>query len=116
VYAGSDFFFVPSRFEPCGLTQMYAMRYGSLPIVTDVGGLHDTVEPLDVATDRGVGLVARSPDVGALRDATRAAFDLFENPERLARARARAMAKDFSWDGPASEYEALYRDVIDARA
>jgi starch synthase len=115
VYAGSDFFFVPSRFEPCGLTQMYAMRYGTLPIVTDVGGLHDTVDPLDSGSDRGVGFVAPTADVGALRDATLAACELHRHPERVARARTRAMTKDFSWDGPASAYEALYRDVIGAR-
>ncbi|MDB4936960.1 MAG: hypothetical protein JWP87_3932 [Labilithrix sp.] len=116
VYAGSDFFFVPSRFEPCGLTQMYAMRYGSLPIVTDVGGLHDTVEPIDTTRDRGVGFVATNADVGALRTAILSAFELHGNPGQLARARTRAMAKDFSWDGPASQYEALYRDVIRARS
>jgi starch synthase len=108
IYAGCDFLFVPSRFEPCGLTQMYGMRYGSVPIVTDVGGLHDTVEPLDVASDRGVGFVAPRADVGALRDATIAAIALYADGAALTRARARAMARDFSWDGPAREYEALY--------
>ena len=115
VYAGADFFFVPSRFEPCGLTQMYAMRYGSLPIATDVGGLHDTVEPLDVKSDRGVGLVAPRADVASLRGATLAALDLHGDLATLARARARAMAKDFSWDGPARQYEALYAEVIQLR-
>ncbi|MEA2752182.1 MAG: starch synthase [Myxococcales bacterium] len=108
IYAGCDFLFVPSRFEPCGLTQMYGMRYGALPIVTDVGGLHDTVAPLDVASDRGVGLVAPKADVGALREAALAAFRVYADGAAFARARARAMAKDFSWEGPAREYEALY--------
>ena len=111
VYAGSDFFFVPSRFEPCGLTQMYAMRYGSIPIVTDVGGLHDTVEPIAAgahSTTQGTGFVAVHADVGALRAACLAAFDLYDDREALARASARGMTKDFAWDAPARQYEALY--------
>ncbi len=116
IYAGADFLFVPSRFEPCGLTQMYGMRYGAIPIVTDVGGLHDTVEPLDVEADRGVGLVAPRADVGALRDAMLAAFAVYADGAAFARARERAMAKDFSWDGPARDYEALYaRAMIRSR-
>ena len=108
VYSGADFFFVPSRFEPCGLTQMYAMRYGSIPIVTDVGGLHDTVEPLVAGTEEGTGFVAKYADVGYLRSACVAAFDLYADKAALARASARGMNKDFAWDGPAREYEALY--------
>ena len=112
VYAGADFFFVPSRFEPCGLTQMYAMRYGSLPIVTDVGGLHDTVVPIDVAGDSGAGLVASYVEAGSLRDATREAFELFEAPEALARAQLRAMTTDFSWERPAMVYERVYEEAV----
>jgi starch synthase len=116
VNAGSDFFFVPSRFEPCGLTQMYAMRYGSLPIVTDVGGLHDTVEPLDAAGSRGVGFVAPRADDSALREATREAFTLFGAPDALARARGRAMTTDFSWERPAIAYEQVYDEATARRA
>lgn len=116
VYAGADFFFVPSRFEPCGLTQMYAKRYGSIPIVTDVGGLHDTVEPLDAAGDRGTGFVAPRAEVGALREVTLRALDLYRNPEAFRRASARGMAKDFSWDGPAAAHEALFESLLAGRA
>jgi len=112
VYAGADFLFVPSRFEPCGLTQMYAMRYGSLPIVTDVGGLHDTVEPIDVESDRGVGFVAPHADVHSIRLAMREALALFVARDALSRAQARAMATDFSWARPAREYEAVYDDAV----
>ncbi len=115
IYGGADFLFVPSRFEPCGLTQMYGMRYGSLPIVTDVGGLHDTVEPIDVAGDRGTGFVAPHAEVGALRLAMREAFALFADPDALSRAQDRAMTRDFSWERPAREYERVYDDAI-ARA
>jgi starch synthase len=111
VYGGADFLFVPSRFEPCGLTQMYAMRYGSLPIVTDVGGLHDTVQPIDVASEYGVGLVAPHAEFADLRMATRAAFELFGTPVALSHAQARAMSADFSWERPARRYEALYEEA-----
>jgi len=112
VYAGADFFFVPSRFEPCGLTQMYAMRYGALPIVTDVGGLHDTVAPLDIAADTGTGFVAAHANVSSLRAACSAAFGLWNDPDALLRAQARAMTTDFTWDGPARDYAALYETLL----
>src|SRR5580698_1645641 len=66
VFAGADFLVVPSRDEPCGLTQMYAMRYGAIPVVTPVGGLRDTVEPVDVAHAIGTGVVAAAPNAGSL--------------------------------------------------
>lgn len=106
VYAGADFFVVPSRFEPCGLTQMYAMRYGAIPVVTDVGGLHDTVHP--VAGDAGTGFLAARADVGALRDAFRGAFALFANRPRMDAAIRRGMAEDFAWTTSAGRYVALF--------
>jgi len=113
VYAGSDFFFVPSRFEPCGLTQMYAMRYGSLPIVSDVGGLHDTVDPIDleVGDAAGTGLVAERADLESIRDMTMAAFDLFAQKRAHEAAIGRAMRTDFAWAGPAREYADLYAQL-----
>jgi starch synthase len=124
VYAGADFFIVPSRFEPCGLTQLYAMRYGAVPIVTDVGGLHDTVEPIDSAAPdadaadeanevrgRGTGLVASAPDVASLHGAIVAALGLFADKAALRRAIARGMHQDFAWTGPAARYLALYGEV-----
>lgn len=120
VYAGSDFFVVPSRFEPCGLTQMYAMRYGSLPIVTDVGGLHDTVEPIERGahgrSDAGTGFVASRADVAPLRKACLDALDLFADHDGFTAAVRRAMAKDFAWTGPARQYEALYEGCMARRA
>jgi starch synthase len=116
VYAGSDFLLVPSRFEPCGLTQMYAMHYGAIPIVTDVGGLHDTVEPVDIAGDRGTGLVAPHADVPSLRAAMLASFDLYGDAARLAATVTRGMVKDFSWEDPARRYAELYERAIAGRA
>jgi starch synthase len=112
VYAGADFFFVPSRFEPCGLTQMYAMRYGAIPIVTDRGGLHDTVDPIDSMHYRGTGFVAAHADVPSLRAATLAALDLWRDRGLVAEASARGMAKDFSWNNPAREYQRLYAELV----
>ena len=111
IYGGSDFFLVPSRFEPCGLTQLYAMRYGSIPIVTDVGGLHDTVEPIDAAANRGTGFVVPHADVPSLRAGVIAALDLWRDRGLVSDAAARGMAKDFSWQAPASAYVRLYREL-----
>lgn len=109
VYSASDFFFVPSRFEPCGLTQLYAMRYGALPIVTDVGGLHDTVAPAH--GDRGTGFVMPAPSVVALETACRHAFALYRDREAMVRVQVRAMAEDHSWRGPAQAYVDLYEQA-----
>lgn len=116
VYAGSDFFLVPSRFEPCGLTQMYALRYGALPIVTDVGGLHDTVSEIDASRDTGTGFLAPHPDVASLRAACQRALSLWDEPAAIGRARARGMAMDFSWNGPAGQYAELYASLLSAHA
>jgi starch synthase len=114
VFAGSDFLFVPSRFEPCGLTQMYAMRYGSIPIVTDIGGLHDTVSPIDAAAERGTGFVAAGAHVPALRTAMIAAMDLWRDRGLVEAASARGMAEDFSWEMPANRYSRLYAELTRA--
>lgn len=111
VYGGVDFLFVPSRFEPCGLTQMYAMRYGAIPIVTNVGGLHDTVSPIDAAAGTGTGFVAAHADVPALRHATLDALSLWRDPGLLAEAQARGMAEDFGWAAPAAEYARLFEEM-----
>jgi starch synthase len=113
IYSGADFFLMPSRFEPCGLTQMYAMRYGSLPIVTDVGGLHDTVTPMEGET--GTGFVAPYPGIDALRLACEAALELYADRVAHGRAVTRAMREDFSWTAPAREYVALYEEMIRSR-
>jgi starch synthase len=106
VYAGADFFVVPSRFEPCGLTQMYAMRYGSLPVVTDVGGLHDTV-------DAECGFVASRADVSPLRTACIEALETYGDREKFSATIRRAMgrASEFAWTGPARAYVDLYESV-----
>jgi starch synthase len=112
IYAGSDFFFVPSRFEPCGLTQMYAMRYGAIPIVTAVGGLRDTVAPIDRAAGRGTGIVAARASLDELRGACDEALRDWAEPTSFRSAVQRAMARDSSWERSAAEYVELYRELV----
>lgn len=105
IYAGSDFFVMPSRFEPCGLGQLYAMRYGSIPIVTAVGGLRDTVH------DPQTGIKLHSVNAPALLDAIGRAVALYRDPVALASRRRNAMERDSSWLASANEYVALYRSL-----
>lgn len=113
VYAGSDFLIVPSRFEPCGLTQMYAMRYGSVPIVTDVGGLRDAVEPISRAGDVGTGIVASAATTDAIYDACLDAMRMYDERGLLDRVVVRAMQRsnDFGWTSSARTFHALFDDL-----
>ena len=110
-YGGSDLFLVPSRFEPCGLNQLYAMRYGAVPIVRRTGGLADTVTDADQSAERGTGFVFDKPTAEALLEAFRRALAARAKPERFARIQAVGMARDDSWDGPAREYVKLYEEL-----
>jgi starch synthase len=111
VYAAADGFVVPSRYEPCGLTQMYAMRYGALPVVTPVGGLVDTVAPCRVLAKAGTGFVAEAVSAEALLVACDDALSVFRDPQGHAEAMARAMGRDSSWARSASTYMALFREL-----
>jgi starch synthase len=110
IYAGSDFFLMPSRFEPCGLGQLVALRYGSLPIVHRTGGLADTVRDTAEAGDDGNGFTFDVPDAQGLRWACERALKMFhDEPERLAEVRARAMREDLSWARSAREHLRVMR-------
>lgn len=115
VYAGADFFLVPSRFEPCGLTQLYAMRYGAIPVVADVGGLRDTVDPIDVARACGTGIRFESEDASALSRAIDSALALYGQVDAMLAARRRGMAKDVSWGRSARSYVELFERMGRAR-
>lgn len=112
IVAGSDLFLVPSRYEPCGLTQMYAMRYGTVPVVRQTGGLADTVQHFDPDTGTGNGSVFPDADVNGLRWAVETALDWYRDPEQWQRVQANGMRCDFSWAQRVPEYEALYRRAL----
>jgi starch synthase len=111
VFAGSDFLAVPSRDEPCGLTQLYAMRYGAIPVVTPVGGLRDTVDPVDVAHAKGTGVVASAPDDWSLLLAFEEALGIARDRVGMQSLVARAMARDSSWGKSAKKYLSLYNEL-----
>jgi starch synthase len=109
VMAGADFFLMPSRTEPCGLTQMYAQVYGTIPLVSSVGGLVDTVVDLGEQPEKGTGLMFR-PNLSALAKAIGRAMTLFADRAGLAAAQQRAMRQDFSWESVVGKYELLYNE------
>jgi starch synthase len=111
IEAGSDFFIMPSLFEPCGLNQMYSQIYGTVPIVSRVGGLVDTVADADDNPASGTGLMC-SPTAPGLRGALGRALRLFADKPRYAAVQRRGMSRDFSWDRAAVAYEELYRDSL----
>ncbi len=116
IEAGADFFLMPSRFEPCGLNQLYSLRYGTLPIVRATGGLKDTVEPYDERTGEGTGFVFGDLTPQSLGDTVGWALSTwYDRPAHVEAMRRRAMARDFSWDHEAAAYEQLYLDAYRRR-
>ncbi len=112
IYAGADALLVPSRFEPCGLTQLNAMHYGTLPIVRETGGLKDTVEPYNIFTGDGNGFTFDRYDAGLLLDAiNRAKTEYFVNRYHWDEVVQRDMAKDVSWQNSARQYKDLYLEL-----
>ena len=112
IYAGADALLVPSRFEPCGLTQLNAMHYGTLPIVRETGGLKDTVEPYNIFTGDGNGFTFDQYDAGLFLDAVnRAKTEYFVNRYHWDEVVQRDMAKDVSWQNSASQYKDLYLEL-----
>ncbi len=110
MYAGADLLLMPSLFEPCGLAQMIAMRYGTLPVVRETGGLRDSVQPYNRFTGEGTGFSFANYNAHEMKDALCRALLLYrEEPERFRALVRNAMAADFSWDRAAREYRALYR-------
>ena len=111
IYAGADFFLIPSRYEPCGLGQMIALRYGTIPIVRRTGGLADTVKDCDQTPD-GNGFVFEEYSSKALYQAVERGIKAFQNKERWKKLVQRAMECDFSWRISAKKYVKLYERVI----
>src|SRR6202012_2853403 len=112
IEAGSDIFLMPSRYEPCGLNQLYSLRYGTIPIVRNTGGLADSVQHFDPSTGRGTGCVFNDYDAPAVRWAINTVLDWYADPRCWLPLMQNAMAKDFSWTRQIKEYESLYRGLI----
>ncbi len=109
IYGGSDMFLMPSRFEPCGLGQMIALRYGSIPVVRATGGLLDTIRNYTDYKENGNGFVFQDFSKVSFLDALTRAISLYENREKWARLVARAMKEDFSWRRSSEKYLELYK-------
>ncbi len=108
LYAGSDFLLMPSRVEPCGLNQMYAMRYGTVPVVRSVGGLYDTVIDIGEDKNRGRGIRFDGFSVDEAHHAIYRGYELYQEPKRWGATLERIMGVDFSWERSAAAYQALY--------
>ena len=112
IEAGADMFMMPSKFEPCGLNQMYSLRYGTIPIVRVTGGLDDSVTDISEDAENADGIKFREYSVRALAKAIRKALVLFDTPELLNHYRRNAILADFSWDRTAAEYVGAYERVL----
>jgi starch synthase len=112
MFAAADLLLMPSRFEPCGLAQMQAMAYGTVPVVTPVGGLVDTVVDADQDRSGGNGFVAASVDSAAVVDALHRAVRAIRHGRRRASILGRGMNSDWSWAGPAAEFLDVYRSIV----
>jgi starch synthase len=106
MFAGSDFLLMPSRYEPCGLSQMYAQRFGSLPVARNTGGLADTIE------DGITGFLFNESTVESYKEALGRAFKVFEFPELLNAMRCRAMSAPFNWSKAVEPYAELYEQLV----
>ena len=112
IEAGSDIFLMPSRYEPCGLNQMYSLRYGTIPIVRNTGGLADSVQHFNPAGGAGTGCVFNDYDAPAVRWAIGTALDWYGAPKIWQTVMQNAMAQDFSWGRQVVQYEYLYRELL----
>jgi starch synthase len=116
IEAGADFFLMPSRYEPCGLNQLYSLRYGTLPIVRATGGLADTVEQYDQSTAAGTGFKFWDLTAQALHDTIGwAVSTYFDRPHHLLQLVRRAMSRDFSWEQSALGYQAAYLRAMEIK-
>jgi len=115
VEAGADMFLMPSRFEPCGLNQMYSLRYGTIPIVRAVGGLVDTVRPCNPKNGQGNGFLFSDYTPGVMLRTIETALAVFARKKIWTRLQKNAMRSDFSWNRSAAEYVKIYRQLRPSR-
>src|SRR5215471_8611682 len=114
IQAGMDISLIPSRFEPAGLSAMYNLKYGALPVARATGGIHEIIEDYDSTSDSGYGFLCYEYSSEAFWDAIKRARQTFGNRNLWTKLMKRAMARNFSWDASARRYEALYRELIGA--
>jgi len=113
IYAGSDMFLMPSLYEPCGLSQLFSMRYGTVPIVRETGGLKDTVVPYNRYTGEGTGFTFANYNAHEMKDAVARAIQVYRDKEKWSKLVKACMSQDFSWDHSAREYMQLYRMILE---
>lgn len=116
LHAGADLALTPARFEPCGLTTMYAMRYGAIPVTRKVGGLVDTVENAEMTEDRvrqGTGFVFQAVSAEELTASIHRAVEWYRNDDAWRPLQLRAMRRDFGWERSARQYLGLYQDMME---
>ncbi|MGA2571622.1 MAG: glycogen synthase GlgA [Terracidiphilus sp.] len=116
IEAGSDMFLMPSRYEPCGLNQIYSLKYGTVPIVRATGGLDDTIEEWDPKKRTGTGFKFEGVDPGALLAEIDRALEAFRDNKSWTRLMRNGMAQDYSWSGPAKEYVQVYDEAAQSRS
>ncbi|MBQ7352894.1 MAG: glycogen synthase GlgA [Clostridia bacterium] len=112
IYAGSDIFLMPSKSEPCGLSQMISSKYGSIPVVRETGGLYDTIKPYNMYNGEGNGFTFANYNAHEMKEAIAKAVDLFKDQEKWSMLQKRVMDVDFSWNVSAKKYLDLYREII----
>jgi starch synthase len=116
IYAGGDVFLMPSQYEPCGLSAMYALKYGTLPLGHATGGLYESVQDYDPTNDTGHGFLFYDYTAEAFWDALMRVRGYFNDEERWKKLRQRAMACDFSWSTSVPKYEEVYQHLLRGKA
>jgi starch synthase len=112
IEAGIDISLIPSRFEPSGLSAMYSLKYGALPVARATGGIQEIIQDYDPTLNRGYGFLCYEYSSEAFWDSIKRATELFNNPPAWSELMQRAMEMDFSWDQSAARYEQLYADLV----
>ena len=111
IEAGADMFLMPSRYEPCGLNQMYSLKYGTVPVVRETGGLADSVQQINPSTGTGTGILFRDYDAAGLSWAMNTALDLYKNQPLWKEIVLNGMAMDFSWQQQGEQYVKIFRKL-----
>lgn len=112
IEAGADMFLMPSRYEPCGLNQLYSLKYGTVPIVRETGGLADTIQDYSPDTGEGTGFVFKHYDADELLKVVKRAIRVYQNKDAWTKLAKNGMQKDFSWQASAKKYEELYQKAL----